>query len=66
MLIYNIVKLKIVVISSENYHDYHFMLQVKLLAKYRKWSGKFVSRFDREKVRELYFQIFGGTPTGQI
>ncbi len=35
---------KLTNVKSKKYHDYHFMLMVKLLEKCLKWSGKFVSR----------------------
>ncbi len=42
-----------------------FQTPVKLLAKYQKWSGKFVSRSGKRlrKTRELFFRFWVGTLT---
>ncbi len=53
-------KLKNVVISSEKYCDYHFMIQVKPFTKCQKVSGNFLSM--SEKKSGSFFSDLSGEP----
>ncbi len=55
-----LLNLKMLWFALEKCRDYHFMLQVKLLTKYHKFSWKFVSRSGTKSGN--LFQIFGGNP----
>ncbi len=52
-----VMKIKNSWFSFEKYHDYHFMLQVKLLSKCLKLSGKFVFRSGKKSGNIFYKKI---------